>query len=312
VTVTINPAAHAEVTLSDLATLTADASGGSTSAGWRMWRSIDGGSTWDLMGIGLHSTDTFVDNGSSGGDCTQSPPDVGTTAGTSQLAVNVPTGQPPDATFFSIYADPAGQFLSPCLLGTYPITDLGVVQTFTGLAVANGQPPAVSRCYPGADQINPDTDIVNWYWKAPVDTAIDLPTTGNNDGDARIARDTEQIWIWSAAGAIWQQWNPGGGVLASSQHVGNYTLAKTDSGSVVEFLGATAQSLTILANVTVPFPVGCVIEVFQYGAGQVTIVGASGVTLRSDGGHVSTAAQYSTISLRQRDIDEWVLSGDLA
>jgi hypothetical protein len=89
-------------------------------------------------------------------------------------------------------------------------------------------------------------------------------------------------------------------------------LTKLDSGSVVEFLGSSAENCTVPAHATIDLPVGCVIEVFQYGTGQVTIVGAAGVTLLSDGAHVKTAAQYSTISLRQRDVDEWVLSGDLA
>jgi hypothetical protein len=313
VSVTINPGhANAQVLLSGLTALTDAASGSSTSAMWRMWRSMDGGSTWDLLGTGLYSTDTFTDSGA-GGDCTQSPPYDGTTLGTSQISVTVPSaGQPAGVTLFSIYADTTGQFLVPCLLGTYPVSDFDVAQTFTALAPLMGQPPSVSQSYPGASQINPDTDIVNWYWKAPVDTAFDLPTDGNNDGDARIARDTDQIWIWDATDAVWNQWNPGGGVLTSSQHVGSYTLAKTDSGSVIEFLGATAQTLTIEPNATVAMPVGCVVEVFQYGAGQVTVAGAAGVTLRSDGAHVNTAAQYSTISLRQRDVDEWVLSGDLA
>jgi hypothetical protein len=58
--------------------------------------------------------------------------------------------------------------------------------------------------------------------------------------------------------------------------------------------------------------VGTIIEIFQYGLGQITIAGGGGVTLRSDGSKVKTAAQYATIGLRQRATDEWVLSGDLA
>jgi hypothetical protein len=91
-----------------------------------------------------------------------------------------------------------------------------------------------------------------------------------------------------------------------------YTFALADAGTVVEGNSATAQTFTIPPHATVAQAVGAVIEVFQYGAGPITIAAGAGVTLRSDGGRVKTAAQYATIGLRQRATDEWVLSGDLA
>lgn len=160
--VTIDPGhANARVNISGLTALTDAASGGSSTAGWRMWRSVDGGSTWNLMATGPHSSDTWTDTGSSAGDCTVDPPSAGTTVGANKLTVTVPSaGQPSDATFFSIYADITGQFLSPCLLGTYPVADFDSPKVYTALALQNGQPPAVSRCYPGANQIDPATDIL--------------------------------------------------------------------------------------------------------------------------------------------------------
>jgi len=303
--------ATARVILTGLTALTDGASGASTAAGWRMWRSMDGGSSWDLLGTGPRATDTFTDSGG-GGDCTVNPPLSGTTRGTSQLTVTIPGGQPAAATFFSIYADTTGLFTGPCLLGTYPASDLGTVKTYTALAPLDGQPPAVSQSYPGANQIDPDTDLLDWHWKRPVDTANDLPQTGNSDGDTRVTLDTETIWIWDDPDQVWNQWNPGGGILASTQQSGSYQLTLADAGTVVEFTGAGAATLTIPAYVVAAIPVGAVVEVFQYGAGQVTVAAGSGVTLRSHGGLVRTAAQYSTVSLRKRDLDEWVLSGDLA
>lgn len=102
--------------------------------------------------------------------------------------------------------------------------------------------------------------------------------------------------------------NPSLGILMSSQQSGNYTLQATDVGTVVEGTSALAQTFTIPQGL----PVGSVIEIFQYGAGQITVAAASGVTLRSDGSHVNTAAQYATIGLRIRAANECVLSGDLA
>jgi hypothetical protein len=311
--VTIDPGhAHARVALSGLTALTDAASGGASGAGWRLWRSMDGGSDYDLLATGTRAADTFTDAGA-GGDCTVSPPTSGTTVGTGRLTVTVASAeQPTGVTFFSIYADTTGTFAAPCLLGTYPATDFDVAKTYTTLVAQTGQPPAVSQSYPGAGQLNPDTDLLDWHWKRPVDAATSLPMTGNGDGDTRVTLDTNLIWIWDAGTGVWSQWNPAGASLISSQRTTSYTLAITDAGTVVEFTAAGAATLTIPANVIVGFPVGTVVEVFQYGAGQVTVAPAAGVTLRSDGAHVKTAAQYATISLRQRDIDEWVLSGDLA
>ena len=100
--------------------------------------------------------------------------------------------------------------------------------------------------------------------------------------------------------------------ISATQQAGAYTLALTDAAAVVEGTSATAQTFTVPPNSSVAFPVGTVVEVFQYGAGQITIAAGAGVTLRSDGGKAKTAAQYATVGLRQRAANEWVLSGDLS
>lgn len=41
-------------------------------------------------------------------------------------------------------------------------------------------------------------------WKTPVANAAALPTVGNSDGDARVTLDTDEIWVWDAAGARWE------------------------------------------------------------------------------------------------------------
>jgi len=91
-----------------------------------------------------------------------------------------------------------------------------------------------------------------------------------------------------------------------------YTLSRTDGGRVLEGNNASAQTFTIPAVSTAGWLVGTVLYVFQQGAGQITIAGAGGVTLRSNGGKYKTAGQYATISLRMRANDEWVIAGDTA
>jgi hypothetical protein len=101
-------------------------------------------------------------------------------------------------------------------------------------------------------------------------------------------------------------------ITATTQSGANYTFALADAGTVVEGTSASAQTFTIPPAVSVAFALGTIIEVFQFGSGQITIAAGAGVTLLSDGGLVATAGQYATISLRQRATNVWVLSGDLA
>jgi len=89
-----------------------------------------------------------------------------------------------------------------------------------------------------------------------------------------------------------------------------YTLALTDAGKAVECNNAAAISLTVPPNSTVPFPIGSVVEILQVGAGAVTIVAGAGVTVNTPSSLVSHG-QWSTLGLRKRNTDIWVLSGDM-
>lgn len=91
----------------------------------------------------------------------------------------------------------------------------------------------------------------------------------------------------------------------------SYTLALSDNGKVIEMNVAGANTLTVPPNSSVAFPIGTLIAVDQLGAGQTTITPGSGVTIRSSGGLTKIKGQYSSVSLRKRATDEWVLVGDL-
>jgi hypothetical protein len=98
--------------------------------------------------------------------------------------------------------------------------------------------------------------------------------------------------------------------VRSSTQTTNYTLALGDGDTVIEMNSASGVTITISPNSSVAFPIGAVIEIFQYGAGEVTIAAGAGVTLRTPSS-LTTRAQYSTVGLRQRATDEWVVSGDM-
>lgn len=97
-----------------------------------------------------------------------------------------------------------------------------------------------------------------------------------------------------------------------SRSVTAYTLAFADLGKIVEFTSSTAVTVTIPANAAVAFPIGALIGILQYGAGQVRLTPTTGVTLRSSGARLKTATQYSAIWLHKRAVDEWVVTGDTA
>ena len=101
------------------------------------------------------------------------------------------------------------------------------------------------------------------------------------------------------------------GVTANRQ-TDSYTLVLTDANKVIEMNKATANNLTVPLNSSVAFAVGTVIELFQYGAGQTTVVASGGVTIRSSGGKLKLTGQYSAASLRKIATDEWQLTGDLS
>jgi hypothetical protein len=100
------------------------------------------------------------------------------------------------------------------------------------------------------------------------------------------------------------------GALPHSTQTASYTAALTDRGTCIEMNVASANNFTIPTNASVAFPIDATLTVCQYGAGQTTIVPASGVTIRTPSS-LTTRVQYSTVFLRKRATNEWVISGDL-
>jgi len=101
-------------------------------------------------------------------------------------------------------------------------------------------------------------------------------------------------------------------LLYNSQSGTTYTLALSDADNTqVETTSSSAVTITVPANSTVAFPIGSQINIAQIGSGQITIVGAGGVTVNATPG-LKFRAQYSTAVLIKRGSDSWLLAGDLA
>jgi len=171
---------------------------------------------------------------------------------------------------------------------------------------------------PTTGQVLTATGTTAASWQTPAaGSSGTLTSVTNSDGTMTIVNGTGpavtvSAKVGTAAGTVAAGDDARFTTIAATTQAASYTFALTDAGTVVEGTSASAQTFTIPTHVSVAFPVGTVMEVFQFGSGQITIAGASGVTLLSDGGKVATAGQYATISLRQRSTNVWVLSGDLA
>ena len=100
-------------------------------------------------------------------------------------------------------------------------------------------------------------------------------------------------------------------VTATTQAGTSYTLVLADAGTAVEFTSASSVTVTVPPNASVAYATGTIIELLRYGAGTLTVAPGAGVTIRSPGSLLSANSQYSSLSLRKRATNEWVLAGDL-
>ncbi len=87
----------------------------------------------------------------------------------------------------------------------------------------------------------------------------------------------------------------------------DYTISLGESGAVITFNSATPVTLTI----PVGLPIGYNISVYQIGAGQVTIVGAAGVTVKNRLSTFKTAGLDSGAGIIATSTDVFHITGDL-
>jgi len=100
-------------------------------------------------------------------------------------------------------------------------------------------------------------------------------------------------------------------VAGINTQAGNYTLALLDSNKVVEMNVAAANNLTIPNDSIVNFPIGSTVDIGQMGAGQTSIVAASGVTVRAYNNNLRLAGQGAMASLVKRAANDWWVAGNL-
>jgi hypothetical protein len=108
---------------------------------------------------------------------------------------------------------------------------------------------------------------------------------------------------------------PGLNFSVNTQTGTTYTTVFADNGKLITQANASPITTTIAPNSSVDYPVGAQITFAQYGAGQVTIQGGSGVTVVSTGATAATPklrVQYSTATAIQTSNDNWLVVGDIS
>lgn len=100
--------------------------------------------------------------------------------------------------------------------------------------------------------------------------------------------------------------------LPYTYRTGSHTLVIDDRGIAVLFDSAAGVTCTVPTEASVAWPANTRIDLLQYGAGQVTVSPAAGVTIRSSGSKTKLSGQYSGATLIKVGTNDWLLIGDLA
>ncbi len=160
----------------------------------------------------------------------------------------------------------------------------------------------------GGDDSLPPNDLANdgISWEVLALGGLQGPPGTNGAsgvGGFRTLGTGQTTWTLLATDSL----STGGLTLGGTEAT---TTLTTDCGVFITTSCPTAFTLTIptpLSN----FPIGYQVTIMQLGTGQVQILGASGVTIRSANSMTYLRTQYSAATLVKVSITEWYLFGDL-
>ena len=134
-------------------------------------------------------------------------------------------------------------------------------------------------------------------------------TNGTLNGEVNLTFDGTTLTV---SGDATITGNTVTNIQFNNQAVNMYTLGAADASKLVEMDVSIGNTVTVPTNASVGFAIGTQIMIVQQGTGQTTIAAAGGVTLRSAGGLLNLASQYSSCTVVKRGTDEWYVFGDLA
>lgn len=93
---------------------------------------------------------------------------------------------------------------------------------------------------------------------------------------------------------------------------GSYTAVVADNGKDIWIESDSDETLIVPDDLTAAFPDQAYFFVTRAGAGALTLVPASGVTLHSAGGRLNLSEQYCTVLLRKQSANTWLVTGSLS
>lgn len=143
---------------------------------------------------------------------------------------------------------------------------------------------------------------IDFFWSGYIQTLFGIDSTGELMAQ-RVGVDASPVRLITAANLHTVQ--------KISNKTDSYGLVASDlSGGYIRLNSATAVNLVVYTNAAQPMPIGTVITLRQVGAGQVTVVASSGVTIYSPE-TLKLRKAGSTAMLIKISADVWELSGDL-
>lgn len=172
--------------------------------------------------------------------------------------------------------------------------------------------------FPGAlyfQQTEPDAEGVmrvytGAYWVSAYVNGAAILNAGNLLGVLAAFAEPERAAARAALGAASAAELDGLRDVPAVPKAAAYTLALSDRGRSVDV--SDAASVTVPANLAVPFPVGSTVTVTNLAADALALVQGSGATLRNAGTAATgnrTLAGYGVATMRKVAADTWIVSG---
>lgn len=90
-----------------------------------------------------------------------------------------------------------------------------------------------------------------------------------------------------------------------------YTFVATDVGVEHAYNSSSAGTFTVPTDASASIPIGATVPLAQLGTGQLTIAGASGVTVNARGGALKLAGQHAQAEIKKTGSNTWRLYGDI-
>ena len=135
-------------------------------------------------------------------------------------------------------------------------------------------------------------------------TTYTLPSADGTSGQVLSTNGTGGLsWATASGGTSYS--------TVRTQSGTTYTLALTDAGDYIQTTSTTAVTITVPLQSSVAWVADTEIYFEQNNTGQITIAGASGVTVNSSE-TLKSFARYSVLALKRVASDTWTLTGERA